>query len=102
MFNPQSGAGMAWLIFRQRFLCACGCGYSWKERIREHFKRRKNSGYLINWFTIGDSIGGITEDGAHVDHIIPVSEGGETYGFDNCQALRPGCHLKKTVEERRK
>lgn len=35
---------------------------------------------------------------AHVDHIIPVAEGG-TDGLDNLQAICESCHKVKTQEE---
>lgn len=32
----------------------------------------------------------------HVDHIVPLSKGGEHYSLDNLQLLCPNCNLKKS------
>lgn len=37
-----------------------------------------------------------------IDHILPVEKGGGQCGMENLQLLCVNCHLKKTIEERRK
>jgi hypothetical protein len=37
-----------------------------------------------------------------VDHIIPLSEGGNEFDLNNCQSLCRTCHLQKTISEMRK
>jgi 5-methylcytosine-specific restriction protein A len=39
---------------------------------------------------------GITTPALDVDHIVPLSKGGERLDFDNLQALCRRCHNKKT------
>ena len=34
-----------------------------------------------------------------VDHIIPLSKGGEAWDPDNCQSLCRSCHIEKTAAE---
>jgi len=34
-----------------------------------------------------------------VDHIVPMSKGGEQFDTDNCQALCHSCHSRKTARE---
>ena len=36
-----------------------------------------------------------------VDHIRPLSAGGDTYGLENLQTLCVGCHIAKTAQENR-
>ena len=37
----------------------------------------------------------------HVDHIIPIKDGGDPLSWDNLQALNARCHNKKSAKERR-
>jgi len=36
-----------------------------------------------------------------VDHIIPISDGGDPWDYDNLQSLCKRCHVIKTSEENR-
>lgn len=36
-----------------------------------------------------------------VDHILPISHGGDGIGLKNIQVLCAGCHKRKTKEERK-
>lgn len=36
----------------------------------------------------------------HVDHVVPLSKGGNRLDFANLQALCAGCHNHKTASER--
>ncbi len=38
----------------------------------------------------------------HVDHKIPIEEGGEKYNQDNLQTLCKSSHSKKTIKEQNK
>ena len=42
---------------------------------------------------------GIAAKDAHVDHVVPMSQGGETTAAA-CQTLCPVCHARKTREQR--
>ena len=37
-----------------------------------------------------------------VDHIIPISQGGEPYDWDNLQSLCESCHNAKSAKERKR
>lgn len=37
----------------------------------------------------------------HVDHIIPIKDGGDPLSYENLQALNARCHNKKSAKERR-
>ncbi len=37
--------------------------------------------------------------GIHLDHIIPLSQGGPRLDVDNLQPLCPSCHSSKTAKE---
>lgn len=42
---------------------------------------------------------GVSPRDAHVDHVVPMSQGGGT-SVDACQTLCPSCHASKTREQR--
>lgn len=44
-------------------------------------------------------INGLCKYNRHIDHIIPVSEGGAIYDNNNLQLLCKKCHNKKTAKE---
>ena len=37
----------------------------------------------------------IVGDDYHIDHIVPVSRGGDEWSLDNLEQLCPQCNLKK-------
>ena len=39
---------------------------------------------------------------SHVDHIVPMADGGEPYELENLQALCASCHSRKTLKENKK
>ena len=41
----------------------------------------------------------ILTEAKEVDHIKPISEGGEPFDIDNLQALCTSCHAKKSAKE---
>lgn len=45
---------------------------------------------------------GRVEAATIVDHIVPISEGGEEMSSDNAQSLCKSCHSKKTNAERKR
>lgn len=42
---------------------------------------------------------GIMRQGQHVDHIIPINQGGPAWDWDNLQTLCLSCHARKTARE---
>ena len=104
--HPQTRQGVVYLLLRQRFKCA-NCIYSWKELFRDILKHIKKYNMEVSYSRVGYWISGTDREtnipneirkhrGVQVDHIIPVSENGDTYGFDNCQALCIDCHREKS------
>ncbi len=105
--KPQSDVGKVHLLLRQNLKCVA-CDYSWAFVFQEYINEQMDSGEPLSFYRLGAKIWGFSgqEPGAmrglHVDHIIPISQGGDTFGFDNCQGLCEPCHWKKTADERRK
>lgn len=44
---------------------------------------------------------GRLSEAVEVDHIVPLSDGGAPYDYDNLQSLCHRCHVIKTAEENR-
>lgn len=42
---------------------------------------------------------GLLVDAEHVDHITPITKGGDPLNGDNLQALCPPCHSRKTAQD---
>lgn len=80
-FYPQKHS-QPYLMARQKGLCA-DCGYDFKERT----KKIKMNDFLY-------------DDMGDVDHIIPISQGGQILGLENIQLLCRECHLFKSSKER--
>ena len=73
-------ATLVWVILeRDKHICQL-CGYS--QRSRAH---RASQGY----------------QGLEVDHIVPISDGGDVFDQDNCRTLCEDCHRKVTANWRR-
>lgn len=117
LMAPQSRQGAVYLLLRQRFICG-GCDYSWKEVFRDIYSSIKKDPDFdpinLTAFRIGRYLCGLdyishpelhqrmgirAHRGAQVDHIIPVWEGGTSFGFENLQVLCVGCHKLKSVQE---
>lgn len=108
--NPQSPGPKAFvLIHAQACACAfCGLDYTDKVRkiIRDHHAHnvrmkelykdfRKAIGTEVSYHQVGYNTGDIW----HVDHRIPIHQGGRGIGFDNIQVICVECHREKTARE---
>jgi 5-methylcytosine-specific restriction protein A len=87
------------------------------ERQRSARRREKRKGsyktkrYLMarrhvlyaNPFCQGDGTGSCPKGdlATEVDHIVPLSEGGDLYDLDNLAGRCTACHLRKTARENR-
>lgn len=103
--KPQSETGRVHLLLRQNLACA-SCGYSWADIFQGYLNRKMDDGEPYSFHRLGYMINAFSMEqgrprGLQIDHIIPVSQGGDTFGFDNCQALCEPCHKKKTLDDRR-
>jgi len=88
------------------------CGVLRAQTAIEHDERRgsaRERGYDYRWEKVRDwyrashplcEVCGRPMD--HVDHIVPLRDGGERLDPDNLQSLCKPCHDKKTAEETRK
>lgn len=45
---------------------------------------------------------GCKQPATEVDHIIPISQGGEPLDWDNLQSLTAACHSRKTAQDQGK
>lgn len=70
--NPQKNEGRQLLLDRQDYKCNI-CQYDWKM--------------VSHW---------PDDRQPEVDHIVPISKGGQALGFDNHQAICKLCHKAKT------
>ena len=70
--NPQKDQGRQYLLDRQDYVCNI-CKYDWKMHSYWPDDRQPE-----------------------VDHIVPISKGGEALGLDNHQAICKTCHKAKT------
>lgn len=41
----------------------------------------------------------VRTQGIEIDHVKPISEGGNAFDYDNLQMLCPTCHKRKTIKE---
>lgn len=105
--NPQGPGAKAW-FFINRQACTCvGCGEIYEdewaakvERQWEILKDRVAQGWVKNlsrvpYHWIGDGMG----VSLHLDHVVPLCQGGQGIGFTNVQVLCVLCHDRKTVAE---
>ena len=111
MLAPQSDSGRGFLFNRQGWKCN-HCGLSWekyKEFFLKCFPEKEHIyfrlGRFLNgclWIKDKGFIHPIKEGMPRVEnhHIIPVSEGGDCYGFDNLEALCGKCHLLKHSKQK--
>jgi len=70
--NPQKDQGRLILLERQDYKCNI-CNYDWK---------------LVSYWP--------EDRQPEVDHIVPISKGGQALGLDNHQAICKMCHKVKT------
>lgn len=66
----------------------------WRDQVRP--RQLRDFPYCV----CCDALGRLRE-ATQVDHIVPLSEGGEPYEPSNLQSLCIHCHARKTAEENR-
>lgn len=102
--NPQSPEGLHVLLQRQEYKCN-SCSFDYMPYVDKQVERAKARNIphelnKINWWvfkTLKSHFWGELENrNPEIDHIKPVSLGGQGLGFDNHQVLCKECHLNKT------
>lgn len=105
---PQTFPATRILMERQNFKCAI-CSYDYMVYIEkasedfEKFFKDETLDWDIHSHWILDRVNKEVpkERKPEVDHIIQVSEGGETFGLNNVEIKCRSCHVSKTSEEAR-
>ncbi len=105
--NPQSASSRAW-IFINRQACTClSCGEihedEWADKIERkyrHLTEMQAKGWykhtqLVPYHWLGSGMG----EKLHLDHTVPLHQGGQGIGFANVRVLCIACHGKKTYLE---
>lgn len=103
---PQSPQAKAWVFIRLQSCTCTACGEIFDEEIAKliesKYKRycewQNKKGLapsLVTYGTLMDNTG----ERWHVDHVIPISRGGDGLGFDNVQVICKRCHILKTARE---
>lgn len=101
--QPQKGNGLHALLVRQDWKCNI-CQHDWKpdlENLLEDCKLRKwavpNFGGETSEFFMKRFKNRVrAAQSPEVDHIVPISKGGESLGLGNHQAICYTCHKTKT------
>lgn len=108
--NPQKEGGLHILMARQDFKCA-KCAYDYMPYVEDTIKYLNKNASSTRMFTvhpdkikekISERLMKIlkykvpTDRRPEVDHIVPISKGGQSIGFDNHQAICYCCHKAKT------
>lgn len=103
--NPQKEAGLHVLLARQNFTCSA-CDFDYMPYVVDALRYINKNGIQIDPSTIKTQIHErltkilkykVPYDRLpEVDHILPVSKGGQGIGFENHQALCYTCHKIKT------
>ena len=87
----------------KKFVTKNNKSYSKPEHAKLYNSRRwrglRNLYYKRNPLCVECSNNNILKEEYCVDHIKPVSEGGEFYEWKNLQTLCRSCHAKKTARE---
>lgn len=103
---PQKPGAKMWIFIKLQSCTCTFCGEIFEDQIREMIE--KDYARTKKWLdekglppeSVGFSLLGLgTGDRWHVDHIIPISRGGDGIGFENVQVICKVCHLKKTARE---
>lgn len=107
--RPTGPYGVRVILYRDNFKCAT-CSFSYREfyvqayekiRNRTYFRfpkiKTKRVEYLIKTFRRLLP----REFRLEIDHVVPLSFGGQTLGFKNLQILCSQCHKVKTKKETR-
>lgn len=103
---PQKEYGLNALLARQEYKCNV-CQFDYMPLINEvtDYMRKRNwkvpdlqnefSWYMIKLLKNKTP----SDHRPEVDHIIPISKGGQSIGLDNHQAICFGCHKAKTSKD---
>lgn len=103
---PQSPEAKGF-VFLDLQSCTCtACGEIFEDTIREMIEQeyariakwQADKGLQaepISYYLLMANTG----EQWHVDHVIPISRGGDGIGFENVQVICKVCHLKKTARE---
>lgn len=81
--------------------------YNGKQSTKDNFYQSRSWIKFRNWFRAKNPLckhcleKGIVTPMKIVDHIKPISEGGEKFSEDNCQSLCQECHNRKTFGKER-
>lgn len=105
--NPQKEAGLQILLVRQEFKCL-SCKYDYLPHLLEiaknpYYKRFSDVSKIKLEFStalmrrLKEKVGKNLRP--EVDHVIPISKGGEPIGFSNHQILCFSCHKIKSKHD---
>lgn len=109
-FYPQSNAPKAFLLVHRQSCACAGCGLSFEDELVDRLKkihtdwnsptsyRPKPTRELVTWWRLAYNTGHLW----HVDHIVPLHQGGQGIGLENIQILCVKCHFLKSADERRR
>ena len=99
--EPQKESSLAVLLARQGYKCAT-CGYDWNP-LAESLIAAPGINKKLNRFTeyslrlIKRLKRTVDKDRKpEVDHLIPISKGGQSIGLENVRAICNTCHKAKT------
>lgn len=101
---PCRNHGLRVLLFRDDFKCS-SCEFNYRPFFLKAYRKIRNMWYFRNprmpSYRIENLIKAFRkllprEFRIEVDHIVPISLGGQGLGFENVQLLCSKCHLKKT------
>lgn len=97
---PQKENALLFILIRQGWKCL-GCSYDYKPWIDRVLSRNKDKGPIISksifWYHIKRLKRAVPPQyKPEVDHIVPISKGGQSLGLDNHQIICFLCHKAKT------
>jgi hypothetical protein len=101
--QPQKDNGLHALMVRQDWQCNI-CHFDYKpirDKVIDYFNKKN---WLIPNFGSQKSqrymrifkANSPFEQSPEVDHVVPIYKGGQSLGFENCQAICYTCHKKKS------
>ena len=103
---PQTFPATRVLLERQSFSCAT-CGYSYVEAIEKAIEDCKKLESDLDWEVNAEWIVSTAkkyipdERRIETDHIIAISNGGESFGLSNVEIKCNSCHKSKSSDESR-
>lgn len=115
--HPQSNDTKMWLLIHRQGMACAGCGECYEDDIvakaktwlkynEDNLKRYVSQPDMVKRYGFDDTavtyyqLGYNTGDKWHVDHMLPLHQGGDGIGLHNVQVLCVACHRRKTVIER--